>query len=431
MTADLNLIAEDPDLAPLWHAVHDRLSAGKAPADIATVTVPALSPGAVAALRSWLDTPAQRRRGRTSVPHTPGGVKVPLRALLGALGLSTEQLQPLVERVVGRQVVNRRADRLKSAVLREELWDYAATQLPHLPMLQARLKSAGLEDTAAAGMRRLIDALASLTRELPYKPPRALAKLAHDHTGDPHYFDLGTLPGQRLVTAVAELASQPEPTRPDHIRAMLARHGVIADRLSATVLLYRVNALGDGPIDRRLRESTAPVALTLLDLTLTPPLLAPQPLTVVENPSVLEAALACAGSASLACTSGQLRAVDHTLLQLAADQGVPLRYAGDLDSAGLQIASVVQQLYGAELVAMDAATAQEAAISPSAVPLEALPDSYANTEVGETLLAGGRNVYQEHDAILTRLLRGDAHHPDPESPERQTTSLRDEPPVCR
>jgi hypothetical protein len=47
---------------------------------------------------------------------------------------------------------------------------------------------------------------------------------------------------------------------------------VIADRLTATVLLYQVSAVGEGPIDRRLRDSETPVALTLLDLTLRPPL---------------------------------------------------------------------------------------------------------------------------------------------------------------
>ncbi|WP_328665261.1 DUF2399 domain-containing protein [Streptomyces sp. NBC_00322] len=402
--ADLDLIAADPDLAPLWQAVHDRLSAGKAPSDVATITVPALSPSAVAALRSWLDTPAQRRRGRTSVPHTPHGLKVPLRPLLDALDLPVEQLQPFVERAIGSKVVNRKSGRLESALLRQELWDYAAARLPHLPLLLARLKATGFENDAAPEIRRLVDALCALTRELPHQRPRTLAKLAHDHAGDPHYFDLATLPGQRLVSAVAELAGRPEPARPDRIRALLAEFGIIADRLSATVLLHQVRPTGDGPIDRRLREATAPVALTLLDLTLSPPRLAPTPLTVVENPSILEEALARASTLPLACTSGQLRAVDHALFQLAVDQGVPLRYAGDLDTAGLQIAATVHQLYGAELVAMDAAIVRATGSTPSAVPIGALPPAHSSTELGRALHAGGRIVYQEHDAVLDRLL---------------------------
>ncbi|MFE6129183.1 DUF2399 domain-containing protein [Streptomyces sp. NPDC056437] len=406
MTADLNLIAADPDLAPLWQAVHARLGAGHDPADIATVTVPDLPPQGMAALRSWLDTPAQRRRGRTSVPHTSRGVTVPLPALLAVLGLPADQLRNLVERAVGRSVVNRKKTRLQSAQLRLELWEYAATQLPHLPALLGRLKSAGLEDAAATEMRRLIDALASLIRELPCTRPRTLAKLAHDHAGDPHYFDPATLPGQRLVSAVAELAGRPEPTRPDHIRALLAEFGIIADRLSATVLLHQVRAIGNGPIDRRLNEAVTPVALHLLDLTRTPPRLAPQTLTVVENPSVLEAAMDRASTQPLACTSGQLRAVDHALLQLALDQGIRLRYAGDLDAAGIQIATTVRQTYGAELVAMDAAVAHTAGHTPSRVPLRALP-AVCEPELADVLRMGGRAVYQEHDAVLGQLLDGE------------------------
>jgi uncharacterized protein (TIGR02679 family) len=414
VTADHSLLAADPELAPLWQAIHDRLSAGSAPADIATVTVPNLTPGAVAALKSWLDTSAQRRRGRTRVPRTDRGVKVPLPPLLAALGLTTDTLQSLVEDAVGRAVVNRRHGRLAAAELRRELIRHAQEQLPHLPRLQARLTS-GADEESAAAMRRLIDSLASITRCLPHTPPRTLAKLAHDHAGDPHYFDPATGPGQRLIAALAELADRPEPTRPAHIRALLAEHGIIADRLSATVLLYQVRALGDGPIDRRLNEATTPVALNLLDLTRTPPRLAPDPLTVVENPSVLEAAMECASTQPMACTSGQLRAVDHVLLQLAVDQGVPLRYAGDLDAAGLHIATTVQQTYGAALIAMDAALVQAVGDLPSAIPLGPLPNT-TDPDLADRLKETGRVIYQEHDAVLSRLL-------DPMCSQRRASPL--------
>ncbi|MFJ7593473.1 DUF2399 domain-containing protein [Streptomyces sp. NPDC097617] len=196
------------------------------------------------------------------------------------------------------------------------------------------------------------------------------------------------------------------------IARTLNRSTPIADRLSSTVLLHNVEATGDGPIDRRLRDSNAPVALTLLDLTISPPTLGPAPLTVVENPSILEEALTRGSTQPLACTSGQLRAVDHTLFQLALDQGVPLRYAGDLDTAGLQIAATVQQTYGAELVAMEVALVRQAGETASAIPIGFLPEAHSGTELGQALLTGGRIVYQEHDAILDRLLTPPTtHHP--------------------
>ncbi|MFE4674266.1 DUF2399 domain-containing protein [Streptomyces sp. NPDC056723] len=399
MTVDPHRLAGDPDLVPLWQAVHDRLAAGTDPAAIVTVTVPDLPAGATAALRSWLDTPAHRRRGHTNVPHTERGTKVPLRLLLAALHLPPQALQPLVEQALGRAVINRKNGQLARTALRQELSDYAASRLPHLPRLCARILSQGIDSETAPEIRRLIDALASLTRCLPHQPPRALPKLAHDHAAsDPHYFDATTLPGQRLITAVAELAGCLEPTRPDHIRALLAEYGILADRLSATVLLHQVKAIGDGPIDRRLNDATTPVALNLLDLTRTPPHLAPQTLTVIENPSVLEAAMERVSPHPMACTSGQLRAVDHALLQLAVDQGLHLRYAGDLDAAGFQIAAVVQQTYGAELIAMDMApigrSDAEAATTPSGTG-DPVPDGQ--------LSRTGRVLYQEHDAVLDLL----------------------------
>jgi uncharacterized protein (TIGR02679 family) len=150
------------------------------------------------------------------------------------------------------------------------------------------------------------------------------------------------------------------------------------------------------------------VALTLLDLTLNPPTLANQILTVVENPSIIEAAMASGSRLPLACTSGQLSSVDHALLQLVVDQGIRLRYGGDLDDSGLRIAEYIKQSYGAELVAMDAATVSAAGAAPSAVPLNPLPQP-ADTELAMALQTGGHVIFQENDAILEQLLDQTAH----------------------
>ncbi|EIV92597.1 TIGR02679 domain-containing protein [Frankia sp. QA3] len=396
------MLADDPELAPLWQAVHARLCAGEAANALATVRVAGMSRSGVAALRSWLDTTTRRRRGPSAVRTDTDGTLVPLRELLGVLGLAAEQLQALVERAVGVPVVDRSAAQRLGAGRRERLWEEAAERLPQVPRLLARMRAAGVgaDDT---DIRRLIDALAAALARIPARPPVPLAKLAHDTAGDPHFFDLDTTAGGRLVAAVAEISGHEQPTRPDRVRALLAGAGVIADRLSATVLLLNVAASGDGPVDRRLREAVAPVALTLLDLLETPPVLCPQQLTIVENPSVLEIALIRGVRKPLACTSGHLRAVDHTLLALAQRCGVTLRYAGDLDGPGLRIATTVAHTYGAELVAMDNATLAEAAVPPSAVPLDA-PIFADDLALADGLNAHGRAVFQEHDELLRRVL---------------------------
>ncbi len=402
MTADLSLIADDSELAPLWAVIHDRLCAGHDPVSIASVRVPDLSPTGVATLRSWLDTSPRRRRGRSAVVTATSGVSVPVRELLRVLGIGPCQLLPLVERATGTPVVSRAEARRDAAELRQELWAYAEGELPGLPGLIARMRAAGIsgDDTS---VRRLIGALAAVVRQLPHEPPVSLAKLSHDCAADPHFFDLDTYAGTRLVSAVAELTGHPEPTRPDLIRALLFEVGVIADRLTATVLLHQVQVTGDGPIDRRLRDSDIPVALTLLDLTQNPPILAAQVLTVVENPSILEAAMVSGSRLPLACTSGHLGSVDHALLQLAVDQGVQLRYAGDLDNSGLRIAEYVAQTYGARLVTMDAATVAAAGPEPSMVPLSPLPAA-TDPELTKALRRSKYVIFQENDIILNQLL---------------------------
>ncbi|GAA4259704.1 TIGR02679 domain-containing protein [Dactylosporangium darangshiense] len=389
MATDVRSLADDPDLAPLWQAVHRRLCAGEPPEAINMVRVAQLSRTGISVLRTWLDTTTARRH-RSAVTVTATTTTVPLRELLRVLHIDGQLLPELVERATGQQIVNRSLANRVALARREKLWEYAAQRLPQVPRLVARLRAAGLGDDDTE-TRSTIDALADALALIPAKPPIPLAKLAHDTTGNPHFFDLGTTTGTRFVAAVAELTDRPEPARPDLVRELLADVGILADRLSATVLLYNVDAIGDGPIDQRLRASALPVALTLLDLIATPPILAPVPLTVVENPSVIEVALVRGSRIPLACTSGQLRAVDHVLLQLANRCGVPLRYAGDIDSYGVQIAETVAQLYRAELLAMDATTIA-AAISPSVTidPADSLPER-------------ATAIYQEHDAVLARI----------------------------
>ncbi|MEU0484025.1 TIGR02679 domain-containing protein [Streptosporangium sp. NPDC006013] len=373
MSRRLNPIIDDPAFAPLWIAVHERLSRGEEPGEIATLRVRDLSPVAIAELRGWLDTTTRRRRGRSAVVVNAGITTIPLRELLVILGVPVQRLSTLAERATGRPVVNRAVLRKDAAELRQDLWAYASEQLPNLPGLVARMRSAGLGEDEGP-VRRLLTVLADVVTRLPARPPVSLPKLSHDCAGDPHYFDLDTLNGSRLVWAVAELADRAPVRRPDHVRALLAEMGIIADRLSATVLLHNVRVIGDGIIDRRLRDATAPIALTLLDLVEYPPKFAPQTLTVVENPSVLEEALVRGARLPLASTSGHLRGVDHALLQLATDQGVVLRYAGDLDRGGYEIAAQVVEHYGAQIIAMDLDTPEHP-------------------------------VFQEHDAILDLLLR--------------------------
>jgi uncharacterized protein (TIGR02679 family) len=410
LPADARALAEDADLSPLWKAVHHRLCRADEPAELAMVSVTGLSAGGVALLRSWLDTSTRRRRGKSAISQTGDVIRVPLREVLVRFGIPAEFLPAIAELAMGEPLVNHSAARTAGAAARAKLWAEVADNLSAVPLLARRIQAAGVADTdiesVRTGSRYLAAAVAKLEcLRLPGAPPLTLAKLAHDCTGDPHGFDLDTLIGRRLVEAAAELTGQPVPYRPDAVRALLARSGVLADRLSSSVVVLNLRASGTGVVDERLRLGGGPVPLTLFDLTVNPPVLADSSLLVVENPSVIEAALAAGFTDPLACTSGHLRAVDHAFLQCAVESGVRLIYAGDVDRDGLIIATQVRELYGASLLAMDAVTVAKAGTYPSAIPLGKLPDETPG-ELAAALAEHGRAVYQENDVILNLLLGG-------------------------
>lgn len=405
---EIHELARDTDLQPLWSAVHDRLCAGSEPARLATVRVAGLPAGGVAVLRAWLDTTTRRRRGPSAVTVSAGVTQVPLRELLARIDVSADQLPVLTELAVGRPVVNRSAARQAGVDARTALWSRVRTDLALVPGVATRMQTAGVSDddlhVVAQEARRLGSALAVLDDLCrPGSRPVTLAKLAHDCAGDPHAFDLHTVSGQRLVEAIAELRDEVVPLRPDEVRALLARAGVLADRLSSTVVVLNLSASGAGPVDQRLRLGGGPVPLTLYDLTVHPPeLVAGSSVLVVENPSVLEAAMAAGFVGPLACTSGHLRAVDHAFLQRAVDCGLALYYSGDIDRDGLIIAAQIQAMYGATLCGMDEDVVVRAGDRPSVVPLGTLPSAVSG-ELATQLSVLGRAIYQEHNAVLQTL----------------------------
>ncbi|HKS44296.1 MAG TPA: TIGR02679 domain-containing protein [Amycolatopsis sp.] len=410
LPANARALANDADLAPLWQAVHQRLCQVDEPAELATVSVTGLSAGGVALLRSWLDTSTRRRRGKSAISLNGGVAKVPLRELLAEFGVAAEDLSAIAELATGEPVVNRTAGRAASAAARATLWTEVESTLAAVPLLARRIRAAGVADTdidlVRTESRYLAAAVAKIDRlRLQDTPPMTLAKLAHDCTGDPHGFDLDELIGRRLVEAVAERAGEPITYRPDAVRALLARSGVLADRLSSSVVVLNLRASGTSVVDERLRLGGGPVPLTLFDLTVNPPTLADAAILVVENPSVIEAALAVGFTCPIACTSGHLRAVDHAFLQHAIDCGVSLNYAGDVDRDGLIIAAQVRELYGARVLAMDHVTVTKASAAPSSVPLRKLPDE-TSPELVAALADRSRAVYQENDVILNVLLGG-------------------------
>jgi uncharacterized protein (TIGR02679 family) len=345
----------DPELRPLWEAIRDRWVLSGDLAEIKSVRV-TLSTTGLARINGWLAHAPTATRGtrRTRLTLQDGRVTVPIGRVIEALG-PTIDLVGILQATVGIPDVLQPSRRL--AAMKADVWAYAQSVLPNAPQLLAYLRSGGLSEESIEDRRRLIDALARAHSLLPLDRPVPLPRLSLYCADDPHYFDLNP-PGRgsKLVMLIAELLGEPLTPRfaPNARSALLARAGVYADRISATVIGLNLVATGDGRVDDAIRAATAsrrPVHLTLYDLTLHRPRISPaRPVLVVENPSVVEEALIRGYQGPLACTSGALAAVDHEFLQHLADDGVPIDYSGDQDTAGEIISELVRTRFGARII---------------------------------------------------------------------------------
>jgi uncharacterized protein (TIGR02679 family) len=421
----------DPDLNPLWQALAARLANGEDPARIQQVKI-VLSRAGRAMLNAWLAHDTGSGRTAARLPTDGDCTVVSLPRLLRALRLSPDDLPAVVVHAVGAYP-DRAGDRLRAAQLRNKVWDHAQALLGDAPRLMARLRAAGVADDKADDLLNLINALGRARHRLPLPRPVPLARLALVCAGDPHYFDLNDSGhGNRLVLLAVDLLNAAVPDSPAAERAALARVGVIADRLSQTILTFNLEACGHGPTDRALqlaRSDQRPVHLTLHDLTAHPPTLSnARPWLVVENPSVVEEALIRNSDLPIACTSGALTAVDHVLLGLARDAGVPMRYNGDLDPVGLAVAEVVRTRYRGVPWHMGADTYRAALADgplatqpppapvlpgPSRIPIKTGDLPTLGEQAGDGDAVDGQRwvVFQEHRIMIEQVLGHDPGDP--------------------
>jgi uncharacterized protein (TIGR02679 family) len=378
-------------------------------------------------LTGWLSRAPQLSRRGVSLRIEGSLTVIPVQRVLRALTMTPNELREVVEQNVGK-IPPLAEDRRRAAQLREDIWAYTATVLPDTPRLTARLQARGVVDDRADELRRLIDALARVRARLPLSRPATLARLSLNCAGDPHYFDLNDAgQGARLVLLAADMLGADIPDTPAAERALLAQVGIVADSLSQTVLVLNVNATGNGPTDRSLRlahEDQRPAHLTLHDLTAYPPTLdEAEPWLVVENPSVIHEALMRGVRSPIVCTSGTLTAVDHVLLGLARACGVPMKYSGDIDTGGKNIAAAVLRRYEVPSQEMDRETRRAAAaagaLSEGPPPVPTLPGpAYVSSAVHDDpdnagIDDSGPVIFQEHPVVLDRLLGPDAADPLP------------------
>ena len=339
-----------------------------------------LSATEYAALTQLMGHPARPSRAATSSRSLRLDI-VALDALLRSAGIAStlrdalEQLDgPLVNRALAREAVQAlwaeaRSARLSHAALRQ--WLQTTTAL-HL------LKRLTRQDPGAA--RPLLERANAVLHKLPAQG-LTRAQLAADTLGNAHALDNGQATATLVLAVLQQGASnsetappadvEPDAAQPDHsaevgapgnaetegaappaaerTRDIWARAGVLVNELARPALFLNLPTQASAPLQPVAGE---PGFLSLRQLLRSPSAwaVADLPVFVCENPNIVSIAADRLGAACapLVCTEGMPAAAQRVLLMQLASAGARLRYHGDFDWAGLQIANHVMALCGAQ-----------------------------------------------------------------------------------
>lgn len=170
-------------------------------------------------------------------------------------------------------------------------------------------------------------------------------------SGNPHFFDQGTLAERLLIQFLRDCFPIPDASRDQ----LLYTAGLLRDDLSNYTLAYGVEAVDtEGNVHAGIEGFTRrmePVQLTLLTVSRLGKVWpkAGKKVYIVENPAVFSALLEAKPDIALICGNGQIRMATFALLDLF-EQEVEFWYAGDFDPEGLLIAQRLRKRYGSRLV---------------------------------------------------------------------------------
>ena len=197
---------------------------------------------------------------------------------------------------------------------------------------------------------------------LPLTIRLSLPVFAADCTGDPHFYDTGSL-GERLLTAYLEFHFHPPipggGKNAEWRTSLYYQAGILKDDLSNDVLVYGLHAVKqDGEIHQGIegflqeRQALRLTLNTVGSLAYACPAgisRNPGTVLVVENPAVFAAFVQAYPDSTLVCGNGQLRLATLALLDLLV-QNSRIYYAGDYDPEGLLILQRLEERYGERLI---------------------------------------------------------------------------------
>lgn len=228
-----------------------------------------------------------------------------------------------------------------------------ATWLEEL-ISQGILKRLAAGDPARGA--ELLGEVADVVAALPARV-EPLAGFAARLFGDAHALDAGSARATLAVRAAARLAGVPFEDAAEGRRSAWASVGIYLDELSTPALILNLPASSDSALTRLLRTASLagePLHLSLRWLMRDPldheQALSERTVFVCENPTIVALAARQLGRqcAPLVCVNGQPTTPAKILLRQLVTAGARLRYHGDLDGKGIEIANAVIVGYGAE-----------------------------------------------------------------------------------
>lgn len=347
-----------PELAPLWRALRDRVERATRP--VSRVRVGPLSHRERAALADLL--------GLDRLPGETATVSVSRLDRMLDESLPGMDSRAAVE-AIGGPIVDRVAQRRDLQEARRELWAWlethpVVTAEPALQVWVGYVRGQGLVARSVDATRDLLEQALAVLDALP-GDGGSLPAFAARVCGDPHALDDGTRLATYTQRALACIHGSQPPASAAERRALWQGAGLECDALSTSVLVAGVRAAGDGPLAATTRAWTDAghaCRLTLAQLRARPltglksesaeslsDAAHPPHIRVVENPSILAAALDRfgAGCPPLVCTAGWPNTAVIELLRQLTACGARLSCHADLDGEGLRIAAYVVAKLGA------------------------------------------------------------------------------------
>ncbi|RXS90259.1 TIGR02679 family protein [Geobacillus sp. PK12] len=177
-----------------------------------------------------------------------------------------------------------------------------------------------------------------------------LPLFAQQVAGDPHAFDLSTLPGRLLLSALqATVPGDWDMASVESVNELLQSVGLLREDILNFVTCANILAEtkdGPHPVFSAAWEANTALNMPLRDVL---SLVRARPahggtVYIVENAGVFSTLLDT--RAPLVSTNGQMNLATMKLLDLLAASGAKLYYSGDFDPEGLAMAERMQERYG-------------------------------------------------------------------------------------